>query len=62
MTYQTKHMKRASGKAFSCPWLFIHLLFDKKLYNWEKTHPTVIALLMANIVRTMSIPLIHIKF
>ena len=30
MIYQTKHIKRASGKAFSCPWLFTHLLFNKR--------------------------------
>ena len=45
-------MKRA-GKTFSCTRFFIHLLFNKetkKLYHSERTDPSVITLLMANIV------------
>ena len=26
---------KTSGKTFSCPWLLIHRLFNKKLYHWE---------------------------
>ena len=50
------------GKAFSCPWLLIHLLLTKELYHWEKTHPSVITLLMANIVWTILIPQNYIDF
>ena len=53
-------MKRA-GKAFSRPWLFIHLLF-KEQYHLEKTHESVITLWMANIVRTILIPQNYIDF
>ena len=52
-------MKRAD-KAFS--WLFIHLLFNKRTELLEKTHPSVITLLMANIVWTILIPQNYIDF
>ena len=54
-------MKRG-GKAFSCPWLFIHLLFNKELYYWENNHPSVITLLTANTVLTILIPQNYIDF
>ena len=50
-----KNMKRAC-KTFSCSWLFINRLFNKRLYHWEKTHASVITLLTANIVWKMLIP------
>ena len=54
---------KSAGKAFSCTLLFIHLLFnEKELYHWEKTHPSVITLLMAKIVWSILIPQNYIDF
>ena len=53
-------MLERTGKTFSCPWLLNYL--TKELYHWEKTHASVIILLMANIVWKILTPLIYVDF